>query len=100
MKQVLFSAQTLKLHLTTLKIARLSVRNKSVVSAHQKWSCNLIQVIHIETLFWQVNNYFQGIFLQVLVGASPTSGDEPFVFFKESNVEHRFLAQEQLSAFA
>ena len=81
-------------------VARLSVRNKSVVSAHQKWSCNLIQVIHIEPLFWQVNNYFQGIFLKVLVGDSPTSGDEPFVFFKESNVEHRFLAQEQLSAFA
>jgi hypothetical protein len=36
---------------TYTQIARLSVRNKSVVSAHQKWSCNLIQVIHIEPLF-------------------------------------------------
>ena len=57
------------------QIARLSVRNKNAVSAHQKWITALTQVIQFEAFLGEVNTYLNGIFLDVLVGDAPTKSN-------------------------
>ena len=61
--------------MTRTQIARLSVRNKNAVSAHQKWITALTQVIQFEAFLGEVNTYLSGIFLDVLVGAAPTKSN-------------------------
>lgn len=54
-------------------VARLSVRNKNAVSAHQKWIAVLTQVIKFEAFLGEVNTYYFRDFLNILVGVAPTN---------------------------
>ena len=58
--------------MTHTQIARLSVRNKNAVSAHQKWIAVLTQVIKFEAFLGEVNTYYFRDFLNILVGVAPT----------------------------